>query len=401
MLARLTATRRLPQILSVRYSSGIRDQGSVAHSKEFSKKEKAHEDQFVRQHEQEQIRKLREKINKKQAELVVRPGSTLAGHRGSEAKDISSIPMAVPPKFLCYRPLRDARGPEHLPSDLWIFSAPELRSRQTQTKRVRSARLTSATTYYLSTTLEESELPNVRRQKGVMSDAANDLPIDILILIFQVLQDDYSSLLRGALVNRAFNCAASKFLYRRVVLAPHFRIALSLRETPSIPSTSNLISACLPKYAPFVEILEITGYLPSRASPNDTLSKTILNATATFQNIRVAIFTPTTFLPDTLLPILSYLAQPSSIQTSFEEQLSEKPSRQITEHDTQSPNLRELVVNTSCTDGNNAPILTQITGLSELSIHSPTRAILDLLPDWLRRLSDSLIELHLKVRFVS
>lgn len=34
MLARLTAARRLPQVLGLRYTSG-RTEGSVAHSKEF------------------------------------------------------------------------------------------------------------------------------------------------------------------------------------------------------------------------------------------------------------------------------------------------------------------------------------------------------------------------------
>ncbi|KAL9710524.1 hypothetical protein Ac2012v2_006058 [Leucoagaricus gongylophorus] len=59
MLVRLTTVRRLPQTLGVRLFSSIRPEGSVAQSKEFSKKERAHEDQFIRQHEQEQLRKLK------------------------------------------------------------------------------------------------------------------------------------------------------------------------------------------------------------------------------------------------------------------------------------------------------------------------------------------------------
>lgn len=69
MLVRLTTVRRLPQTLGVRLFSSIRPEGSVAQSKEFSKKERAHEDQFIRQHEQEQLRKLKADIDKKKAEL--------------------------------------------------------------------------------------------------------------------------------------------------------------------------------------------------------------------------------------------------------------------------------------------------------------------------------------------
>ncbi|KAI5119280.1 hypothetical protein M0805_008060 [Coniferiporia weirii] len=70
MLAtRITSIRRAPVFvarLARPYSDG---EGSVARSKEFSKKEKAHEDQFVKQHEQAQLKKLRAEINAKKAEL--------------------------------------------------------------------------------------------------------------------------------------------------------------------------------------------------------------------------------------------------------------------------------------------------------------------------------------------
>ncbi|KAF9006990.1 hypothetical protein BDQ17DRAFT_1423080 [Cyathus striatus] len=68
MLARIAA-RRLPQAFSVRSYSTGRVEGSVAESKGFNKKEKAHEDQYVRQHEQELLKKLRDQIDSKQKEL--------------------------------------------------------------------------------------------------------------------------------------------------------------------------------------------------------------------------------------------------------------------------------------------------------------------------------------------
>lgn len=108
-----------------------------------------------------------------------------------------------------------------------------------------------------------------------MSGVANDLSDDVLILIIQNLRNDFNILLHCALVNHVFNRAASKFLYRRVVLSPYFRVFLSLREAPIIPVrgyylvsfplltlcqvNSNLVSATLPQYAQFVEILEIIG----------------------------------------------------------------------------------------------------------------------------------------------
>ncbi|EPQ55696.1 hypothetical protein GLOTRDRAFT_128909 [Gloeophyllum trabeum ATCC 11539] len=73
MLARIAVPRRLPAfsstVLRAAYSTG-RVEGSTAQSKEFSKKERAHEDQYARQHEAEQLKKLREQIEKKRQELA-------------------------------------------------------------------------------------------------------------------------------------------------------------------------------------------------------------------------------------------------------------------------------------------------------------------------------------------
>jgi len=99
------------------------------------------------------------------------------------------------------------------------------------------------------------------------------------------------------------------------------------------------------------------------------------------------------FNPDTFTHILQRLVTLNT-QIPFNYSPEVSPCR-LVRHDT--PYLQEIAVNASCTNENNAPILAQISGLSKLSIYSPTRAILDLLPGWLRRLSDSLRELHLKV----
>jgi hypothetical protein len=62
-----------------------------------------------------------------------------------------------------------------------------------------------------------------------------------------------------------------------------------------------------------------------------------------------------------------------------------------------SPELRTLKVNATCTTGISAPVLSKIVGLQSLAVIDPNRAILDLLPDWLSRLSGTLRELHLLV----
>jgi len=51
------------------YTSSSRE-GSVAASREFGKKEKAHEDQYIKQEERKKLEKIRAKMEKKKAELA-------------------------------------------------------------------------------------------------------------------------------------------------------------------------------------------------------------------------------------------------------------------------------------------------------------------------------------------
>ena len=60
--------------------------------------------------------------------------------------------------------------------------------------------------------------------------------------------------------------------------------------------------------------------------------------------------------------------------------------------------LNEVKVNASCFDEPRAPNLVKLGNLRKLTLISPGRAILQLLPDWLNRLSGTLVELHLRVR---
>jgi len=51
------------------YTSSARE-GSVAASREFGKKEKAHEDQYIKKEERRKLEKLRAEMEKKKAELA-------------------------------------------------------------------------------------------------------------------------------------------------------------------------------------------------------------------------------------------------------------------------------------------------------------------------------------------
>jgi hypothetical protein len=65
------------------------------------------------------------------------------------------------------------------------------------------------------------------------------------------------------------------------------------------------------------------------------------------------------------------------------------------------PFLSRLSVNCICIDEISTPILATITGLRELELSDPTQIILDLLPEWLSRLSKTLVALHLTVSLKS
>jgi hypothetical protein len=61
--------------------------------------------------------------------------------------------------------------------------------------------------------------------------------------------------------------------------------------------------------------------------------------------------------------------------------------------------LSRLTVNSSCMDDSNAHVLVTISGLRELELSDPGQTILNLLPEWLGRLSKPLVALHLTVNF--
>ena len=118
-----------------------------------------------------------------------------------------------------------------------------------------------------------------------------------------------------------------------------------------------------------------SGFLSPRPPPQNTFSTTLFNAIRVFSNLRVVQLVPRTYHEDVFTQTLQALKDASL--------------------------LEDLTVNSSCTDAQRAPLITQIECLTRLELQDPTRAILDLLPAWLDRLSGTLTELHLKVNKIA
>ncbi|KAK7055084.1 INH1 subunit of the mitochondrial F1F0 ATP synthase [Favolaschia claudopus] len=70
MFSRLSVVRRLPQLTatSKRFTSSLKE-GSVAQSKGFSEKERAHENEYARRQEAQVLEKLKAEIERKKTEL--------------------------------------------------------------------------------------------------------------------------------------------------------------------------------------------------------------------------------------------------------------------------------------------------------------------------------------------
>ena len=113
------------------------------------------------------------------------------------------------------------------------------------------------------------------------------------------------------------------------------------------------------------------GYIPTRPPPRNALSEALPGALRAFGNLRTVVFTPVTYYAELFTAPLGVLLN----------------SRALT----------ELTVNSACAGDVHAPQLVQLGGLRALTLVSPGRAVLELLPDWLARLVSTLEELHLKV----
>lgn len=115
-----------------------------------------------------------------------------------------------------------------------------------------------------------------------------------------------------------------------------------------------------------------SGFIASGPPPRNTLPEKIFNAIRLFTNLRGVKFTPSSDNEKLFVSILPLLCDLSA--------------------------LRDVEVNCSCSNELRAPMLVKLENLRKVSLINPGRTILELLPNWLARLSRTLVELHLKVK---
>ena len=117
------------------------------------------------------------------------------------------------------------------------------------------------------------------------------------------------------------------------------------------------------------------GFLAGRRSSTTLIARTLREAFPSWTNLTSVVLCPTECHEDVFPEALRFLSHCSE--------------------------LRHLAVGSSCMDEVSAPIIAQIGGLRTLSLSDPTRAILNLLPGWLSRLSSTLEGFHLRVVLVA
>ncbi|KAF9463355.1 hypothetical protein BDZ94DRAFT_1259156 [Collybia nuda] len=206
-----------------------------------------------------------------------------------------------------------------------------------------------------------------------MSKTTAQLSYDTLLCVFDTFADNYGTLYQFSLVNWEFNKAASGLLYRRIKLSPPFQRALDLKDRSTLPSRTSMhmfTSACIARNALSVVQLEIGGYLSIRPQPLNTLSTVLVDAIRLFTNLSSIIFTPVQYHDEVFIQSLVVLKEVE--------------------------NLHNLTVNSSCMGELTAPLLSKLEGLCNLTLHGPSRAILNIFPEWLGRMSKTLTGLHLK-----
>ncbi|KAK1216733.1 hypothetical protein PQX77_020620 [Marasmius sp. AFHP31] len=198
------------------------------------------------------------------------------------------------------------------------------------------------------------------------------LPYDILVYIFEKLEDDYKALFRCSLLNWEANHAAIPFLYRSVVFEPTYWYgyqgkAIGEQDSP------NLWSACLSRHAVHVRHFEVRGYLSLSSSSRNraNLTRNISNAIKSFPNLRAVKFLPKSYYPDLFSESLQALSENAC------------------------PYLTELTIDESSFTDKNIPAVLKIGGLRKLVIEYASTAVAETLREgWLDMSSETLTTLR-------
>ncbi|KAF7316182.1 hypothetical protein MIND_00136400 [Mycena indigotica] len=186
------------------------------------------------------------------------------------------------------------------------------------------------------------------------------LPLDLLPLVLDHISEDRTTLLKCLLTNSQFKRATASILYSQVVLRPKYGQTTGILD--------RLLSATLHCYAPFVHSFSVQGLLLENVVASFPIAETLLAAIKAFVNLKTLELVPDIYPDDFFTPILQQALELSSLQI--------------------------LRVNSSCMSEADSAILANLVRLRVLELRSPTRAILNILPDWLTKM-DQLTELHL------
>ncbi|KAL0571245.1 hypothetical protein V5O48_010715 [Marasmius crinis-equi] len=205
------------------------------------------------------------------------------------------------------------------------------------------------------------------------------LPYDILICIFEKLEDDYRTLFRCSLLDWESNHAAMPFLYRSVVFEPTHWYGYQDRAVGEEDSL-NLKSACLPHHARFVRHFEVRGYLSLNSSTRNrtVVTHMLSKAIRSFSNLRSAKFLPKSYHSSLFSGALQALAANAC------------------------PYLAELTLDESCFTEGNIPTLLRVGGLRKLVIEYASQAVAKTLClGWLNFSSGSLTTLRFEVNLLA
>ncbi|KAK7447033.1 hypothetical protein VKT23_014246 [Stygiomarasmius scandens] len=132
---------------------------------------------------------------------------------------------------------------------------------------------------------------------------------------------------------------------------------------------SSWTSALLPRYAPYVKYLQVSGTMMTRHPPKNCFPEALQNAIKTWTNLCSIRFTTTESYGKLFTEPLRLLRDFSSLHT--------------------------IHLGGAWLDDEQVPILVELERLKSVTIVSPSRAMLSSLPGWLRKLEENLIQLHL------
>ncbi|KAK1230732.1 hypothetical protein PQX77_006182 [Marasmius sp. AFHP31] len=233
------------------------------------------------------------------------------------------------------------------------------------------------------------------------------IPYDVLIHIFAF--SNTRELFNAALASRDLNVVASQYLYANVILSlPLWNTNASKGPGPR-SGIAAFMFALLPKYAPFVRNLEVSGYFAGTSVQVNELQRALVKGLKAFVNIQSIKICPTTYEGNYFAEHLTILQECSSLRvldvnsSCFDYGLQAMPVLPanpfsalfaIAESEEREEDPAEQVPHPL----SRAELVANISGLTKLTLRDPSNTILQLLVRcWLNRLSKTLVELHLQV----